>query len=149
MLMQEQPLLQGSRNTWHSYATGKRLFCSYNHWLQYFMKATTLLQPTKFLKIDIIQQYSIWGTARKLKYLEFRVCRIAMDCYFLLHQCFSVSFITFFTQHRITSISRINILIILGTIRHCTFRRKILLRFCYLDCVRCFQCLKWDISRKH
>lgn len=40
-------------------------------------------------------------------------------------------------------------LIILGIIGGCTFRKTILLRFCDLDCVGCFLHMKWNISRRY
>lgn len=106
-----------------------------NHCLQCFTKAATLLQPTKFLKTEIIKKYSLWDTARQPKCLEFRVCRIAMDFYLPSCQRFSASFITLLTQLRTTWINKTNMLIICGTNRDCTFRKKILLRLCDLDCV--------------
>lgn len=106
-----------------------------NHCLQCFTEAATLLWPTKFLKTEIIKRYSIGGTARQFKCLEFRVCRIATGFYLPSCQQFPASFITLLTQLRTTSINKTNMLIIWGTIRDCTFRKKILLRLCDLDCV--------------
>lgn len=87
MLIHDQCLLQGSRNMWHLYTTEKYSSLDINHCFQYFTQAATLgtlLQLTKFLKTEIIKKKkkkhnSIWGTARQLKCLQFRVCRIAMD----------------------------------------------------------------------
>lgn len=113
----------------------KDSFVDINHCLLFYTKAATLLQPTKFLKTEIIKKCSIWCTARHLKCLEFRVYRIAMVLYLPSYHWFPVSFITLHTQLRTTAVNKTNMLIIGGTNRDCTFRKKIPLRSYHLDCV--------------